>query len=91
MSTNSTVGGWTIYSTTISSAAKKAFDDALKGLVGVGYEPLAVASQLVSGTNYRFFCNAKVVYPGAPNQAALVQIYQPAQGQAHITSIKIVD
>ena len=88
METNLSVGSWTAYSTTIPSEAKKAFDEAFKGFVGVDYKPLAVASQIVSGTNYRFFSNAKGVYPGASNDAALVEIYNPLQGSAHIISIK---
>jgi hypothetical protein len=85
------LGGWSAYSTTISSEAKKAFDEAFKGFVGVGYKPLAVSQQVVSGMNYRFFCNAKGVYPGAVDYAALVEIYAPLQHPAHITSIKKVD
>jgi hypothetical protein len=50
-----------------------------------------VAHQVVSGNNYRFFTNAKGVYPGAVDYAALVEIYAPLQHPAHITSIKKVD
>jgi len=84
-------GGWTPYSTTLSADAKKVSDSVIKNLMGVHYGPLAVATQLVSGTNYRFFCNAQGVYPGALNEAVIIQIYQPLQGEAHITSIKKVD
>lgn len=88
MGTNLSAGGWTDYSTTISSEARKAFNEAFEGSVGVDYKPLAVASQIVSGTNYRFFSNAKGVYPGASTDAALVEVYDPLQGPAHIISIK---
>lgn len=81
-------GGWTPYSTEISKEAKEAFDEAFKGFVGVNYKPLAVANQVVAGINYRFFCNAKAVYPNSPIEAAIVQIYHPLQGPAHITSIQ---
>ncbi len=84
-------GGWTPYSTPLSADAKKVFDSVIKGLIGVNYSPLAVATQVVSGTNYRFFANSQVVYPGALNEAVIIQIYQPLQGEAHITSIKKVD
>ena len=84
-------GGWTPYSTTLSADAKKVFDSVIKGLIGVKYSPLAVATQVVSGTNYRFFCNAQGGYPGALNDAVIIQIYQPLQGEVHITSIKKVD
>lgn len=85
-------GGWTPYSTTISSDAKKAFDEALKNLAGVHYTPLAVASQLVSGMNYRFLCDAQVVYPDAPHYAALIQIYKPLDSPAKLSApIKPID
>lgn len=87
----SLVGGWTPYSTPLSAEAKEVFDSATKGLVGVHYSPLAVATQVVSGINYRFFCNAKGVYPNALNEAVIIQIYQPLKETAHITSIKKVD
>ena len=91
MSTNLVAGGWTPYSTTISADAQKVFDSVIKNLLGVHYTPLAVATQVVSGTNYRFFANAQGVYPGALNEAVIIQIYKPMEGQAHITSIKKVD
>ena len=84
-------GGWTSYSTPLSADAKKVLDSVIKGLIGVNYSPLAVATQIVSGTNYRFFANSQVVYPGALNEAVIIQVYQPLQGEAHITSIKKVD
>jgi hypothetical protein len=81
------IGGWTPYSCDISPKAKKVFDTALKGLVGVKYTPVAVATQVVSGKNYCFFCNAKVVYPKAPNKAAMVLIYAPPNKAPHLISI----
>jgi hypothetical protein len=80
------VGGWTAYSTSISAEAMAAFKEALKGHVGVNYTPLAVASQLVSGMNYRFLCDAQVVYPDAPHYAALVQVYKPLNGPAVLSA-----
>ena len=55
------LGGWNEYSCDISENAQKVFDNALEDLDGVLYTPVAVATQVVSGTNYSFFCNAKVV------------------------------
>ncbi len=80
-------GGWTPYVTPIPAEDLEVFKKALHGLVGVNYSPLAVAKQVVSGMNYRFFCNAHVVYPGAANEAAIVEIYKPLNGEPHITSI----
>lgn len=91
MSTNLVPGGWIPYSTTISADAHKVFDSVIKNLLGVHYTPLAVATQVVAGINYRFFCNAQGAYPGALNEAVIVQIYKPLEGAAHITSITKVN
>jgi hypothetical protein len=80
-------GGWTPYSCVISPEAQKAFDTAFKGFVGVKYIPVAVATQVVAGVNYCFFCNARVVYPKAPNKAAMILIYAPLDGPPTIISI----
>lgn len=87
MTQNVIPGGWTAYSTQISDDAKKVFAEAFKGFVGVNYTPLAVATQVVAGINYSFFCNALGVYPGATNEGAMVLIYSPAGGKPHIVSI----
>lgn len=81
------VGGWTPFNFQISHEARHVFEAALHGFVGVGYKPLAVATQIVAGTNYCFLCEATVVYPGATPYAAKVYIYQPLQGNPHITQI----
>lgn len=81
------VGAFTAFSTQISVEEMSVFNSALNGFVGVEYTPLAVSTQIVNGTKYRFFCNAKGVYPNATNEGAMVDIYQPTNGQPHITSI----
>lgn len=75
------VGGWSTFSCNISGEAKQAFEEAMEGFVGVEYTPVAVAEQVVAGMNYSFFCNAKVVYPNAPNQAAIVNVFKPLGGE----------
>ena len=80
-------GGWTGWNFTITPEAKAVFEKALQGFTGVGYTPLAFATQMVSGTNYCFLCQGKVVYPGAPEIAVKLYIYQPLQGDPHITQI----
>ena len=87
MGTNDLPGGWTPFNTDITVKEKEIFKTAFKGFVGVDYKPLAVATQVVAGTNYRFFCNSKGVYPHAANETAMVQVYEPLDGSAHITSI----
>ena len=82
------LGGWTTFSCKLTKEASQVFETAFKDFVGVVYSPVAFATQVVSGTNYSFFCNAKPVYPNAPNQAAMVNIYQPLEGPPHITEIR---
>lgn len=79
-------GGWTSYSTQISKEAQNAFNEALKNHTGVHYTPLAVASQVVAGINYRFLCDAQIVYPDAPHYAAFVQIFKPLNGPAILSA-----
>lgn len=87
METNVMVGTFTAYTNRMTTEQLNVFSQATKGLEGVDYTPLAVSTQLVSGTNYRFFCNSKGVYPNSLNEGAIVTIYQPLQGQPHVTSI----
>nr|WP_306345609.1 hypothetical protein [Vibrio aerogenes] len=67
--------------------AQLSFVEALSGLRGVVYSPVAVASQVIAGMNYQFFCNSKVVYPGAQNEPAMVYITKPVGEKAYITEI----
>ena len=84
---NTMPGGWTAFSFTIPGDAKHVFDKALEGFTGVGYTPLAVATQVVEGTNYCYLCKGVVVYPGAPELVVKMYIYKPLDGSPHITQI----
>lgn len=91
MSTTATenlVGAYSPYNSKIDDSAKKAFEEALKGFVGVRYTPVAVSQQVVAGLNYRFFCNTQAATQFPLNGAAIVSIYKPLNGQAHITGIQ---
>lgn len=87
---NMVAGGWTDFDFNITPEAKEVFDSAVK-LMGVGYTPLAFATQVVSGKNYCFLTKGKVVYPDAPDFVALIYIYVPLQGPAHITRMKRIE
>lgn len=58
---------------------------------GKSFKPVAVATQVVNGTNYSFFCNTKSIVGSAFNQAAIVNIYQPLNGDPHITEIRSIE
>lgn len=82
------VGAYGPFTTKLSPEAAKAFNEALERLVGVKYEPLAVAQQLVAGMNYAFFCNASIVVPGATPYPVMLNVYKPLDGQASVTHIQ---
>ena len=76
-------GGWTPFAK-VSADTQKVFDEAVKDLLGVGYTPLAVTSQVVNGTNYIFAANAKVVYPDSREYSTLVRVFRPPNGQPRV-------
>ncbi len=85
-------GAYTDYRCAISKEELGIFEEALDGLLGVEYKPVAVATQVVAGENLSFFCNAKGVYPGSMWVPAMVDIYNPLPGQGKpvITNIHII-
>jgi hypothetical protein len=86
--TNTLLAGWTKYNTNISEEAIQVFDKVMERIVGVQYTPLAYSKQEVNGTNYSYFCNMKAVYPDSPNEAAMVSIYKPINGEPHLREIQ---
>ncbi len=82
------LGGWTSFDFTISAEAKSVFAAAMEGFVGVSYTPLAVATQVVAGTNYCFLCKAEFITLPIQQGLALVYIFQPLEGKKpHIYGI----
>lgn len=66
---------------------KEVFEQAMKDLVGVGYRPAAVATAVVNGTAYCFFCNATPVVLNPTDFLALVYIVKTFDGQVKINKI----
>jgi hypothetical protein len=85
------VGAWTKFRSNISEEDKRVFNNAMEGLMGVNYEPVAVATQVVEGTNYRFFCNSQVVRPDSFNEASMVTIWRRPNGDTEITNISNIE
>lgn len=83
-------GGFTSFRE-ISSEEKALFAKALDNFVGVGYTPLAVATQVVNGMNYAFFCNSRIAVPGVESYNSLVIIYKPISGEPILKEIKKVN
>ncbi|WP_087024208.1 hypothetical protein [Thaumasiovibrio subtropicus] len=86
MSDVTIVGGWTQYRP-LTPEDHAVFDTALKGFVGVNYQPTEVSSQVVAGINYRYKCNASLPGPEIMEWEAVVEIFKPLEGQPHITNI----
>lgn len=85
--TTDLAGGWSPFDYEITGAARAVFKEALEGFTGVTYTPSAFATQVVAGTNYCFLCTGAVVVPGSPQFPALLYIFKPLSGKAHISEI----
>ena len=84
-------GGWSAWHSPVSEEAKTVLGEALAGWVGAKFEPLAFATQLVSGTNYAYLALATPVVPNAKAHPVSITVYKPLQGKAHITQIKDIN
>lgn len=84
------VGAFSPYTCKMSADAEGAFNEAVDGLLGVTYSPVAVSQQVVAGMNYKFFCNTQAATRYPNNGAAIVSVYKPLKGAAHITHIQEV-
>ena len=68
-------GGWTI-NDSLPEMNDMIFDQARQDLDGVSYSPLFIlGTQVVAGTNYKYFCYSKVVVPGAAPSFKVVTVY----------------
>ena len=84
------VGGYSKF-TCVDAVDMNLFEAVLAGLVGVVYEPFAVAKQIVAGTNYKFLCNATMMTNPTKEYTAEVIIYKPLESEAVLTHIVEVD
>jgi hypothetical protein len=82
-------GGWSHFAP-LNKEDKAVFNEAMKGMVGVGYTPLEVSKQIVNGINYKYICEAQVVYPGAKKSIVIVDIYAPINGAPTVSKISTV-
>ncbi|EJL6793309.1 hypothetical protein [Vibrio alginolyticus] len=80
-------GGWSPFHE-LTAENKEVFAKGIEGFVGVKYSPLVVATQVVAGQNYAFFCNAEVVHPGAQPYPAMVHMFSDLEGKVGITHIE---
>ncbi len=73
---NRAAGGYT-EDREVTDDDRAIFNKAMEGMTGVQYEPEKVATQVVSGTNYRFYCKATEVIPDVTSSYVHVIIYVP--------------
>lgn len=87
------LGGWQVVDDpVISDDAMDAFNLAMATITGVDYAPYALlATQVVSGTNYCFLCQATVVSPDTKPTCKLVYVYKDTAGNAQILNIADVE
>lgn len=79
------VGGWSPFRE-LTPQDREVFNEAMKGVIGVNYDPYLVSTQVVNGTNYRFKCHASIP-PSDVIWEAIVEIYAPINGTPHVTQI----
>ncbi len=83
-------GGWSEFRA-LTAEDKDVFERAIKGLMGVTYEPLLVATQVVAGENFKYLCNATLVIQDPTTSHKIVQIFRSLENEVSITSITDVE
>lgn len=83
------VGGWqTVEDGTITDELQEIFNKATEQLEGVDYKAVKLLeTQVVSGTNYKFLCDATVVAPDATTKQVIMTVYQNLQGEVEVLDI----
>ena len=81
------VGTYGPFSSLLDERAMMCFNEATAHFDDVQYTPVAVATQVVSGTNYAFFCDVKAK-EGAALYSAMITIFKPLDGVAGIMDIE---
>lgn len=89
------LGGWTVYPdepAKIPEEVSEAFAQAVEGLTGCDYEPVALlAQQVVAGMNYCLLCRTTAVTPDARQGYALVYLYCGIEGTNEILRIENIE
>ena len=90
------LGGWEVHGTgrpgSIGEDGEIALNEALEGLTGMNYMPATLlATQLVSGMNYRFLCFGTTVSDTPETGLYVMDVYAPLEGKAQITNVTSFD
>ena len=83
------VGSWTeTDSPEVNHDVRAILNNATTNLDGISLKPLAfLATQIVSGTNYRILCEIKPITEKPEPYFAIVHIYEDLSGNAEITEV----
>ncbi len=89
-------GGWQINEelaeTKLPAGAKEAFEQAMDGMVGADFTPVAyLGSQFVAGVNYAYLCKEVTVTAQPETKLAAVVVYKNPQGEVSVYSVKDVN
>lgn len=79
-------GGWS-YQAYLTPRDSFVFYNAVGNHEDYFYVPMAVAKQIVNGTNYKFICIAEPKTENLSSHFAVVDIYQPLQGEPYVTGL----
>ena len=76
----------------ISEDVQAVIDKAREQLLGVDYEAIALlASQVVSGVNYKVLAQAKAVSPDAQPRYVVLTLYSALDGHVEVLSVDDVE
>jgi hypothetical protein len=84
-------GGWSNWQFHLTPDAEKVFKEAFAHFLGVGYTPMAFATQVVAGMNYSFLAKGKVVAPAGVEFLARIHIYVAPGQNPVITQITRIE
>lgn len=80
------LGGWS-YNPYLTPYDSFVFYNAVGKHDDYFYLPIAVAKQVVNGTNYKFMCIAEPQRENLSPHFAIVNIYEPIHGNPYLISI----
>ena len=87
------LGGWNAAEDpAISEDVQAVFDKGCEKLLGVDYKAIALlATQVVSGTNYKVLCQATAVSPDAQPHYVVMTLYSALDGHVDVLSVDDVE
>jgi hypothetical protein len=83
-------GGWSPWIWAINKTEGRIFDEVMEQIIGVEYKPVAIASQVVSGTNYAYLCEATIMNEAQTKYVAIVYILAPLKTKPFLRNIRPV-